>query len=337
MGVETESAGRFALTILMKQKDQSWTRCLLSPWTTITTFPSSSTDSGRPSTRMSSLPSRSQCSSSLLRIERKLFSSDRESRTCWPVEGQRKSCRSFPSWSFPSNVSIVQIKMILQIKFDHFYDQTDDDWDPENEFSSFSVALNTRRDDVMCRTLKVFLKYDEIQISPKSSMNRLTDKVGCICHPHSVTWWLPFLILPLELLQLTCAFVILTCCHLTLVFPYFVTWVVTINLSQALIKLVKSADYVGKGLYSPTWSSHNHIIIASSDRHDIIISYYDDIIITRSYQARPWSPIIVSFCPSSTCSNKKIVRPSSSSSSSSLSSPPSPSSSLLSSLINKQF
>ena len=51
--------------------------------------------------------------------------------------------------------------MILQIKFDNFHDHTDYDWDPENEFSSFSVALNTRRDDVMCRTLKVSLNYDK--------------------------------------------------------------------------------------------------------------------------------------------------------------------------------
>ena len=72
MDVEIESAGRFDLTILMKQKDQSWTRCLLSPWTTITISPSSSTAWGRPSTRMSSLPSRSQCSS-LLRIEKRMF------------------------------------------------------------------------------------------------------------------------------------------------------------------------------------------------------------------------------------------------------------------------
>ena len=152
MGVETESAGRFALTILMKQKDQSWTRCLLSPWTTITTFPSSSTAWGRPSTRMSSLPSRFQ-SSSLLRIERKIFPSVRESRICWRVEVPRKSCPSSPSWSYPSNVSTVVKKLILQIKFDY--------WDSENEFGSFSVALNTRRDGVMCRTLKVFLRYDD--------------------------------------------------------------------------------------------------------------------------------------------------------------------------------
>ena len=152
MDVEIESAGRLDLTILMKQKDQSWTRCLLSPWTTITTFPSSSTAWGRPSTRMSSLPSRFQ-SSSLLRIERKIFPSVRESRICWRVEVPRKSCPSSPSWSYPSNVSTVVKKLILQIKFDY--------WDSENEFGSFSVALNTRRDGVMCRTLKVFLRYDD--------------------------------------------------------------------------------------------------------------------------------------------------------------------------------
>ena len=55
------------------------------------------------------------------------------------------------------------------------------------------------------------------------------------------------------------------------------------NLSQALIKLVKSADYVGKGLYSPN-SHHHHciIIISSSHHHDIIISSWhrNDIIIS---------------------------------------------------------
>ena len=147
MDVEIESAGRFDLTILMKQKDQSWTRCLLSPWTTITTFPSSSTAWGRPSTRMSSLPSRFQ-SSSLLRIERKIF----------PLSGNRgfvgaRRVQENPARHPPADHTHQMWALSLQIKFDH--------WDSENEFGSFSVALNTRRDGVMCRTLKVFLRYDD--------------------------------------------------------------------------------------------------------------------------------------------------------------------------------
>ena len=78
---------------------KSFTRCLLSPWTTTTTSLSSLTDSGRPSTRMSSLLSRFPIfqHSFVRMVFLTFYPSSRELRTCWLVGGPRRSCLLYRS------------------------------------------------------------------------------------------------------------------------------------------------------------------------------------------------------------------------------------------------
>ena len=76
----------------------------------------------------------------------------------FPLSGNRgfvgaRRVQENPARHPPADHTHQMWALSLQIKFDH--------WDSENEFGSFSVALNTRRDGVMCRTLKVFLRYDD--------------------------------------------------------------------------------------------------------------------------------------------------------------------------------
>ena len=63
--------------------------------------------------------------------------------TCWPEVGARKSCQSSLSSSFQSNVSLTEAPCLPGQCFTLPY---------------LPVSLNTRKDSVMCRTLKALQK-----------------------------------------------------------------------------------------------------------------------------------------------------------------------------------